>query len=187
MLTYTRNGRDYASQNPARYETEDDQKLLTGSVTVLAKAYGVAPASIPYLLQYGWAQSLQDCIAGRAKKVREEMEAQNAAGTHDHSELDIMDAIEADLDGQLSKRMDSIVNGTMGQRETTVRDPFESMCQKVAAEMLAKHLKTNKVTLKRDSDKWKELLGQVRAKYASNIEAEAKRRLETTQTISIEL
>jgi hypothetical protein len=164
MLTYERNGRIY----------ESDPNTLPA-------------ASLAYLLQYGWAQSLQDCIAGRAKKVREEMDAQNVAGTHSWSDDEIAEAVEVDLDAMLAKRSAAIIQGTMGARESVARDPFETACNRIASEMLAAHLKANKVSLKRDSDKWKELHAQVRVKYAEKIEAEAKRRLESADTISIDL
>lgn len=159
MLTYERNGRTYAC---------DPNKL---------------PAeSIAYLLQYGWAQSLQDSIAGRAKKVKDECEADT-----EHPDRDAEAEIDADLDGTLSKRADAIMSGTMGQRESVSRDPFETMCNRVATEMLVKALRASKTTVKRDSDKWKELHKQVRDKYADSIETEAARRLESTDSIEIEI
>lgn len=168
MLKYERNGRVYEC---------DPNKLPAESVA--------------YLLQYGWAQSLQDCIAGRAKKVREEYAAQNAEaaakGDQEADSSEIEEAVESDLDGQLSKRMDSIIAGTMGQRESVSRDPFGSMCLRIAAEMLTKALKASKTKVERNSDKWKELLAQVNEKYADQITTEAKRRLDSAATIEIEI
>lgn len=161
MLTYERNGRVYSA---------DPNKL---------------PAeSIAYLLQYGWAQSLQDSIAGREKKVRDEYKAKSDAG-EDPGSVEI--GVAQDLDAALSKRMDAILAGTMGQRDSTPRDPFGAMCKRIASEMLSKALKASKTTVKRDSDKWAELLAQVSEKYASQISAEAKRRLESTESIEIEI
>lgn len=159
MLTYERNGKTYSV----------DPSILPA-------------ASIAYLLQYGWAQSLQDSIAGRAKKVREEYEVK---GEFDAEEISL--AIDEDLDGQLSKRADSIIAGTMGQRESVSRDPFGTMCKRIAAEMLAKALKASKTVVKRDTDQWAKLLDQVSEKYRDTIAAEAKRRLDSTATIEIEL
>jgi hypothetical protein len=107
--------------------------------------------AIEYLLQYGWAQSLQDSIAGREKKVREEAinqlrakaieelgEGTDEALVDDYvvenlSETALREAQSQDLHGQLSKRMDAIIAGTIGTRAIgEPRDPLKA----VAADMI---------------------------------------------------
>jgi hypothetical protein len=126
--------------------------------TYEAVVENLPPKAIEYLLQYGWAQSLQDSIAGREKKVKEEyidqmrakaveelgekpatMSDEEYARLIDDSVLDYMNdgtmrEMQAqDLHGQLSKRMDAIIAGTIGTRAVgEPRDPLKA----VAADMI---------------------------------------------------
>jgi hypothetical protein len=183
-LTYSRDGLDY-----------------TATVEEL-------PATaIAYLLQYGWAQSLQDAIAGRGKAVLEEIagtyRAQliEAAKPNDpdpavinqqvehfmlDNRADIVKQVAADIAGTLNKRADAIRTGTVGTRVSQPRDAFESMCLKIAGEMLRAALKAQgKKSPKPDA--FAELAKQVRAKHSEKIEAEAKRRIESANTIGLDV
>jgi uncharacterized protein YbjQ (UPF0145 family) len=127
-LSYARNGQTYA-----------------------VEVESLPPTAIHYLLQYGWAQSLQDSIAGREKKVKEEFidqlrakaleELGQGATEADADDLvleqldegEIRTAQVQDIHGQLQKRMDAIIAGTVGTRSVgEPRDPLKA----VAADMI---------------------------------------------------
>lgn len=145
-LTYTRDGVEYAC----------DVESLP------------APA-LAYLLQYGWAQSLQDCIAGRAKVVRDEMAGQGEAA--------IAAAVQADIAGTLAKRADAIKTGTVAKREgksTGHSKPFLG----VAREMLAAVAKARGLTMPK-AKAYAELLERFIAARRGAIQAEVERRAAT--------
>lgn len=163
--------------------------------------------AVAYLLQYGWAQSLQDSIAGRAKAVLQEIEDSErakiieAAKPNDPDPAEVNSeigqfmvmfaaehrkAVLADIEGQLNKRADAIKAGTVGARVSTPRDAFESMCVKIAGEMLSAALKAK--GLKRpEKDKAEALVKDIRAKRADKIESEAKRRIEAASAIELDI
>lgn len=64
--------------------------------TYSTKVEDLPAEAIAYLLQYGWAQSLQDSVAGRAKKVRDEADGE--------SESEIVAMIREDEHGTMLKR-----------------------------------------------------------------------------------
>lgn len=128
--------------------------------------------AIAYLLQYGWAQSLQDSVAGRAKKVKDELQAKDTPAA------EIQEAIESDELGTMQKRIDAILAGTIGTIRQA-RDPFGSMVAKVAKELLAAYAKSKARKLpKVGSDEYKALVEKFTAANKEKIEAEAKLRLE---------
>lgn len=108
---------------------------------------GLNAKAVEYLLQYGWAQSLQDCIAGREKKVREEILAKNP----DASKEEIETAQAADLIGALGKRMDAILAGTVSTR--TKLPKFEAFAKR-------KFLAAAKKAGKKVPENFDELLSQ---------------------------
>jgi hypothetical protein len=93
----------------------------------------VAPAGIEYLLQYGFAQSMQDCIAGRAKAVREELaEKMKQPDAIQLTDAEIEAAVEADLKGALGKRMDAILAGTVAVRQAAeAKDPASGIVREL--------------------------------------------------------
>lgn len=131
---------------------------------------------IEYLLQYGWDQSLQDCIAGRAKKVRDEYAAK---GVIDQDEIDL--AVAADLEAALTKRAKAIVDGTVRERGS-VGPRSETLFRQVAKEFLAKAAKAVKKKLPTDKAKYKALFETFVEKNRAVIQAEVDRR-KTDQTV----
>lgn len=126
QLEYERNGKDYG--HDVSVQTEESGVIVVE---------GVSQKTLEYLLQYGWAQSLQDSIAGREKKVRDEYAAKIANGeTFEADEIDA--AVAAEIDGLLMKRADGILSGTLRERGVgEQRDPLRS----VATEMVKAALK----------------------------------------------
>ncbi|HUP81175.1 MAG TPA: hypothetical protein VM260_21675, partial [Pirellula sp.] len=107
--------------------------------TYSADVESMKPETIAYLLQYGWAQSLQDSIAGLAKKVAEEN------GDVDQA-----------IDGQLMKRSDAILSGSIAVRSVgESRDPLRSIANGMVRKALA--LKGAKV----DKEKFAALVQQL--------------------------
>lgn len=130
-------------------------------------------ASIEYLLQYGFAQSLQDCIAGRAKAVKAERE--KAGDDADAIEL----AVLSDIDGKLNKRVDAIVAGTMGM--PTARDPIATL----AKEIVERHVKAmNKKVTK---EKLAELVATYVEKSRPALLAELNRRRTAATDIDLDI
>lgn len=130
-------------------------------------------ASIDYLLQYGFAQSMQDCIAGRAKAVR----AERAEAGDDEDTIVL--AIMADIEGKLGKRMDAIKAGTMGL--PTTRDPVLTLAKEIVARHVAE--KGKKVS--------KEKLAELAAVYAEKsrpaLLAELERRKAVPSDIDLDV
>lgn len=164
-LSYTRNGQSFAIESDT-----------------------LSPESIAYLLQYGWAQSLQDSIAGREKKVRDEYSAKEAelpddttddqlARFHDERELAVM----ADIEGQLSKRMDAIVNNTISVRGVgEQRDPLKAVAQDMVRKAAAsKGIKIAKELLVAKANELLETKRDV-------VQAEYNRRKETAIEIDLD-
>jgi len=112
-------------------------------------------ASVEYLLQYGFAQSMQDCIAGRAKAVATEREKEG------DTKAEIAEAIAIDIESRLAKRRDAIESGTMTQPST--RDPVAALAKEDVlkalrekgkkaspeklAELVANHVEKNRAAL----------------------------------------
>jgi hypothetical protein len=146
----------------------------------------VAPAGIEYLLQYGFAQSMQDCIAGRAKAVREELaEKMKQPDAIQLTDAEIETAVEADLNGALGKRMDAILAGTVAVRQAAeAKDPASG----IVRELLVAWAKSKGGKLpKADSDEYKALAAKMRAAKADHIAAELARRAEAVADIDIDL
>src|SRR5262245_41071777 len=141
----------------------------------------LGPDSIAYLLMYGFRQSLQDSIAGRALKVRSEYaakakEAQDKGEFFDDSEDTVQAAIAADLEGALTKRRDAVQAGTIKVGGSAQRDPFGTLCWNIAVDMVvAAFRKKHGKGPKRD-DAFEALVEQCLEKHKDKIEAEAKRR-----------
>lgn len=133
--------------------------------TYSAEVETMKPETIAYLLQYGWAQSLQDSIAGLAKKV----EAENGD-------------VEQAIDGQLNKRLDAILSGTISSRGTgEARDPLKAIANGMIRKALA--LKGAKV----DKDKFAALVNQLLETNRPKVEAELARQKAEAQDVELDL
>lgn len=107
--------------------------------TYTAEVENLPAKSIEYLLQYGFAQSLQDCIAGREKKVREEINARVVEGVEQLEPDEITSQVHSDIEGMLGKRLDAIVAGTVGTRSIgESRDTLTTVARDMARKALAK-------------------------------------------------
>ena len=128
--------------------------------------------SAKYLMQYGYAKSLQDSVAG----MRKEMEAEkNEDGSAKHTEEQIVAALTATM----QKRRDAIWNGTIGLRgpaapKLSTRD---STIDKVAKEFLRNAAANKKKKLPKVGEGYAELLAGFLEKNRAAIEAEADRRI----------
>lgn len=162
-LTYTRNGTEFWQEFTVDFDEAE------GVVSIA----GLKPETIKYLLQYGWAQSLQDSIAGREKKVRDEIAAQNATGLAVLAEDEIEAQVAADIEGALGKRMDGILAGTVSSR--AVGEPKDQL-RAVANDMVRKALAAAKK--KATKEQVKELVDQILADPArrEKVQAEFDRR-----------
>lgn len=130
-------------------------------------------ASLDYLWQYGFAQSLQDCIAGRAKAVRAERE--KAGDSADDIELAVM----SDIEGKLAKRVDAIVAGTMGL--PTTRDPVATL----AKEIVERHVR--EMGKKVSKEKLAELVATYVEKSRPSLVAELERRKSAAPDIDLDI
>lgn len=150
-------------------------------------------AGFAYLLQYGFAQSLQDSVAGRAKAVKEELiKAKAAEIARDHAdETDegreelladwlnteaesIADQIDMDVLGTMQKRFDAILAGTVATRAAAEpKDPYAAIIRE-ALQSAAKA--KGKKLPKADSDEYKALAERFRTAKAEWLAEELERR-----------
>lgn len=163
-LSYERNGKVYAIESDA------------------------VQGGLDYLLQYGFSQSLQDSIAGRAKAVRDELITRpegNDGSWVAPTEPEIEAAISADIDGMLQKRMNAILAGTVAVRGSAApKDPTSG----IVRELLVAWAKAKGKKLpKADSDDYTTLAAKMREIKADHIKAELARRAEAAADIEIDL
>ena len=148
---------------------------------------GDVVGGLDYLLQYGFSQSLQDSIAGRAKAVRDELTTRPEGNTDWNmpDEATIEAAIAEDIDGMLQKRMNAILAGTVAVRGSAApRDPAAG----IVRELLVAWAKAKGKKLpKADSDEYAQLAAKMREVKADHIKAELARRAEAAADIEIDL
>lgn len=135
------------------------------------------PKAVEYLLQYGWAQSLQDSIAGLAKAKRADLEETDDFKNGLLSEDDILAEIKAATLAKLSERAKAIVEGTIGAKVGTgkVDDITKLAREQVSAALKAKGMKLD---MKTDEGKAKfaELVENHKTKNGDKLRAEIERR-----------
>lgn len=134
----------------------------------------IPAAGIAYLLQYGFAKSLQDSVAGMKKALSEE-KGEDGESKYTGEE------IEAALAAAMQERVTRILEGTIGTRTAGVpkATPFEARVTKVAKAMLkAAAANAKKVLPKADSEEYAALLSGFTTKHRERIEEEAKRQME---------
>jgi len=145
--------------------------------------------SIAYLLNYGYQQSMQDCIAGAAKAVSVELHE----GGKKPSEAELAQATRDTVLGLLGKRHDAIVAGEVGIRQIGQRDPVLSLAREEIWTALRKPENAEKAkairAMEKDARNAKitELATAHKAKHQERLEAEVKRRAEAGGEIEVEL
>jgi hypothetical protein len=170
-LTYTRNGTEFWNE----FEVEE----IDGSLVV----NGLKIETVKYLLQYGWAQSLQDSIAGREKKVRDEFAAKVSAGEINEPAADeVNSAVAEDIEGQLGKRMDAILAGTVSTR--SVGEPKDQL-RAVANDMVRKALAAAKK--KATKEQVKSLVDEILADGVRRAKVQAEFDRRKAETIEVDL
>lgn len=151
QLTYSRNGKTYAIETTT-----------------------LPDAAINYLLQYGFAQSLQDSIAGLQARTEKEILEESPDLAEDEIQAKVLEAIDA----RLLKRLDAIIAGMQVQTRES-RDPFASECKRVAIEGLKAYAKAKGKKLpKVGSDEYDSMLEKYSTHFAEKIAESAKKRLD---------
>jgi len=157
--------------------------------------------ALDYLVEYGWKQSMGDSIAGRAKKTAEtetlrfaklDFKVDNptadqldtAATTH---ASDIEAAVKQELHAILTKRRDAIQAGSIQVGGGGQRNPYETLCWNIAAEMVVAAFidKTGKKPKKDDA--FDTLVDNALVKYRADVEKEAEARQKRVAKIKIEI
>lgn len=173
-MKYERNGKVYRL-TPVMTDPEALDSVRQGFATV----FGIDASAFDYLLQYGWSKSLQDSIAGRELKVRNEFRDQAANGVRDWAPDEINAAVESDLDAAILKRVDAIRNGTIRERgQAEPKDPLRV----IAREMLFVAVKKAGKALPKEKEKVAELVTKFLAKYRDTVQAEYDRRRSIVET-----
>jgi len=150
--------------------------------------------SIAYLLNYGYQQSMQDCIAGAAKAVAVELaDTAKKANKPLPSDAELAQATRDTVLGLLGKRHDAIVAGEVGIRQIGQRDPVLSLAREEIWTALRKPENADKAKAIRAMEKEArnakitELATAHKAKHQARLEAEVKRRAEAGGEIEVEL
>ena len=136
-------------------------------------------ASIAYLLQYGWAQSLQDTIAGLAKAKAQELHETDDYKSGKLTDGNVADEVSLAILAQLEKRQAAILAGTIGVRVGTVRDPLAGLAREQVKTALAKK------GIKVEKEKLAELVASHIAKNGEALRAELARR--AADAVEVEL
>lgn len=130
----------------------------------------ITPAGIAYLLQYGWAKSLQDSVAGRKKAM--------LAGDDETPPM-TEDEAEAKLIEIMTKRAEAIVAGEVGQRSGGPRiSKLERVMRNVAAEIV-KAAAAKKGRKLPKGEAYQNLISAYIAKNEAAVREEAERRMES--------
>lgn len=146
------------------------EKLEYNGIGVNVSA--ISEAGIAYLLQYGWAKSLQDSVAGRKKAL--------LAGDDETPAL-TEDEAEAKLVEIMTKRAEAIVAGEVGQRAGGPRlTKIDRVMRNVAAEIV-KAAAAKKGRKLPKGEAYQTLISAYIAKNEAAVREEAERRMEATQ------
>lgn len=174
---------------------DPNTKLTYSDHTVTAA--DIAPAGIAYLLQYGFAQSLQDAVAGTAKAVRDVAAACRAGGdgfdkTHkkwialcENAGLEGADfaadeqvtlVATATVASDMASRFNAILAGEVGTRAGGPRlDPVDRTMRDIAERELREYCRANKVAMvkgKELTDMLAEMIADDESRYRADAEAE---------------
>ena len=125
----------------------------------------LAPAAFDYLLQYGFAKSMQDCVAGQKKALADK--------GFSESEIDI------ELNDLWTQRLEAIEQGSIGIRTASPRkDTKAKLVAEVTAFLLKSAVKAKGKTLPKDKEQLAALIEKWAAmpKNAMAIAEEVARR-----------
>lgn len=180
-LKFAKYGKDYSFTGS--FVEPVTEEVVNGAVKSLAIHFGVAESSIPYLLQYGFAQSMQDSIAGAAKAVATDLaEVAKKAGKSLPTDAEITAATEAQVHGLLGKRWDSLVSGDITTRAPQQRDPILALAREEVwnalrrPEHAAKAKAVRALEKEARNAKITSLAEQHKAKHLERLTAEVERR-----------
>ena len=142
-ITYTRHEKTYGLGGFGQSKGHD-AATIAGAVKVIADELGVATDAVHYLLDYGYGKSMQDCIAGRAKALKEEILAKaKKEGKAAPKDSAIEAEIATDETARLQKRHDAIVAGEVGTRGP--HDTLRALATELVRDKLAeKKMKADK-------------------------------------------
>lgn len=192
-LKFAKYGKDYGFTGS--FVEPVTEEVVNGAVKSLAIHFGLAESSVPYLLQYGFAQSMQDCIAGAAKAVATDLAEQaKKAGKPMPTDAEITTATEAQIHGLLGKRWDSLISGDIVTRAPQQRDPILALAREEVWNALRRPENVDKAkairALEKEARNAKitELATQHKAKHNDRLAAEVERRkTASVDTVEIEL
>lgn len=162
----------------------DDFAVVYGNFTLTAEDLAnVDPKGQAYLLQYGFAQSLQDSIAGYAAKLaKETVSKEDATLRWNDEEIDRM------VHDKQADRMAAIIRGDVGSGRVGPRATgIEAVMRDVAWEVIHAHAAKTKSKLPTVAADKNALIDQYLAKYAAKTRAEAQRRMDAVEEIDISL
>lgn len=138
----------------------------------------IAPVGIDYLLQYGFAKSLQDSVAGLKKDVlanRKDYEKDIADG----EALSDEELAEVVIEDKLQSRFEAIVAGTVGTRSTGARHTgVEKVMRDIAREVIFARAVEKKVK-RPEGDNLRDLVEKYLANHAE-VKALAEARMAAT-------
>lgn len=140
----------------------------------------IDPAGLRYLLQYGFAKSLQDCVAGQKKVLTDEL---TPDGQRVHSDTEVAVA----LHDKMQDRVTMICSGSVG---TGVRGPRVTGVAKVMKDIAARKLTlvfASRGEPKPKGEAWNDLIAKYLAKYGDKVKAEAEQEIAEAGKIDIDL
>jgi hypothetical protein len=123
-------GKTFTLGRPYEDLLEPEKKEFTRACGFFGKLFGTDVRSIPYLLQNGFAQSLQDSVAQPKAKCRAELKL--AKGMPDTAE------VIAVMHGSATKRLDKIIAGELTASEGGGRDAMRACARSIITEKLNK-------------------------------------------------
>ncbi len=181
---------------------KNTQSALAEATHVEYAGFRQEIASLPvhaavYLMQYGFAKSLQDSVAGRKKELEAETISVPVVGEDGQPVLDAAgvattstvpkhnaDGVTAILKSEMADRVESILDGTIGSRGPGVPrlTPRESMIQKVVRDFLTAQAAKKNAKLPKVGAGYAELAEKYLTKFRDKVETEADRRLAAPDT-----
>lgn len=164
-----------------------------GKVFVVADHVALPPVSQDYLVHYGFQQSMQDCIAGTAKEASADYVEQCKKAKKKPNDVDMASAVKTAIEAQLGKRLDAIVQGTVGIRTHAPRDPLMTIAREEIWGALRQpaNAEKKKAIQAMEKDARNEKLNQLSKdhldKNRARIEAEHQRRQQSVGPVEITL